>query len=91
MLRDVIEDQLTFASRVAGVDQAADILALDQPGQQLEARFGFFDRLECEVRRNDRQVGERPFAALDFVFLRAGQFEQVADGRAKERMSSLSK
>jgi hypothetical protein len=69
VLGDVIEDQLAFAPRVAGVDQAIDILALDQLVEQLEARLGLLDRRQREVRRNHRQVGERPFAALDLEFL----------------------
>lgn len=44
VLRDVIEDQFTFAPRVTGVDQTADILALDELGQHLEPRFGLLDR-----------------------------------------------
>jgi hypothetical protein len=83
VLGDVIEDQLTFAARVTGVDQAGHILALDQLGQQFEPGLGLLDRLEREVRRNDRQVGERPFAALDLEFFGAGQFEQVTDGRGE--------
>ncbi|MPN26277.1 hypothetical protein SDC9_173701 [bioreactor metagenome] len=33
------------------------------------------------MRWDHRQMGKGPFAALDFVFLGHGQFEQVADGR----------
>jgi hypothetical protein len=40
VLRDVAEDQLALAARVAGIDQAGDVLALDQAGQQLEALLG---------------------------------------------------
>ena len=83
MLDNVIEDQLTLAPRVTGVHQAIDILALDQLVEHLEARFGLLDRLQREVRRNDRQVGEGPFATLDLELLRTGQFQQVTDGRGK--------
>jgi hypothetical protein len=79
VLGDVVEDQLAFASRVTGVDQAVDILALDQAGQQLQAVFGLLDRLQRKMRRNHRQIGERPLAALDLEFLRQRQFQQVAD------------
>jgi hypothetical protein len=81
VLRDVAEDQFAFAARVAGVDQAGDVLALDQPGQQLEPVLGLLDGIEREMRRNHRQMGEAPLAALDVVFLRHGQFQQVADRR----------
>ena len=89
VLHNVIEDQLALAARVAGVHQAADVLALDQPGQELQARLTLGDRRQVEVRRDDRQVGEGPFAALDFVFFGTGQFEQVADGRADHLVFAL--
>ena len=38
VLRDVAEDQLAFAARVARVDEAVDVLALDEPQQRLEPR-----------------------------------------------------
>jgi hypothetical protein len=85
-LGDVIEDQFAFAARVAGVDQAADILALDQLAEQLEARRGLLDRREREVRRDDRQVGEGPFAAFDLEFLGTGQLEQVTDRRREHEV-----
>ena len=34
-------------------------------------------------------MGERPLAALDFVFLWTGQFEQVADGGGKNTVIAL--
>jgi hypothetical protein len=80
MLGDVIEDQLALAARVTGVDQAVHILALDQLGQQLEAVLGLLDGGQGEMGRDDRQMGEGPFAPLDLVFLGHRQFQQVADG-----------
>jgi hypothetical protein len=87
MLGDETEDQLPLAARVTGVDQAGDVLALDQAGEQLEPVLGLLDRVECEVRRNDRQVGEGPFAALDLEFLGHGQLEQMTDGRRQARIA----
>ena len=72
VLRDVIEDQLAFAPRVTGIDQAIDILAFDQLVEHLESRFRLCDRRQRKMRGNDRQMGERPFAALDLEFFRAG-------------------
>jgi hypothetical protein len=46
VLHQIAEDQLAFAARVAGVDEAADVLALDQARQQLEAVAGLLDRIE---------------------------------------------
>jgi hypothetical protein len=34
-------------------------------------------------------MGERPFAALDLVFLRHGQLEQMADGRRQHVVVAL--
>ena len=81
MLDNVIEDQLTLASRVTRVDQAINVLALDQFVDHTQTGCAFFNGVECKMGRNDRQMGKRPFAAFDFEFFRAGQFEQMTDGR----------
>ncbi len=81
VLRDQAENQFAFTPGVAGVDQRADILALDQLVEHLQARFGLGDRIQRKMRRDHRQVGERPFAALDVVFFRHGDFQQMADRR----------
>jgi len=81
LLRDQAEDQFPFAPRVAGVDQAGDILALDQAVQHLQARFGLGNGAQVEMRGDHRQVGEAPFAALDLVLVRGGDLDQVAHGR----------
>jgi hypothetical protein len=80
VLGDVIEDQFAFAPRVTGVDQAINILALDQLGQHLEPGLSFLDGGQREVGRNDGEVGKRPFAALDLEFFGATQFQQMTDG-----------
>jgi hypothetical protein len=41
MLRNVTEDQFAFAPRVTGIDQAGDVLALDQAGQQRSRSWVF--------------------------------------------------
>ena len=91
VLGDVIKDQFALASSVTGVDQAFDVLALDQAGQQFQAVFGFLDGLQGEVRRDHRQMRERPFAALDLILLRHGQLQQVADGGRQQVMLGLEK
>ena len=84
MLCDQLKDQLAFAAGVTGVDQRVDILSLDQPGEQLQTVGTLVDRLEIEVRRNDRQIGERPFASLDVELLRCGDLDQMADRRRQQ-------
>ncbi len=89
MLGDEVEDQLAFAARVTGVDQAGDVLPLDQPGEQLEAVLCLLDRLDREVGRDHRQVGEGPLAALDLELLGHGELEKVADGRRQDVVVGL--
>ena len=89
MLGDVTEDQLPFAARVTGIDEAGHVFAFDEPGEQLEPVGCLVDRVQCEMWRNHRQMGERPFASLDFVFFRHGQLEQVADGRGEHELLAL--
>ena len=89
MLDDQPEDQLALAPGVAGVDQRVDVLALDQPCQQLEPVRALLDRLEIELGRDDRQVGERPLPALDLVLLRRRDLDQVADRRRQDELVAL--
>ena len=81
VLHDVAKDELAFAARVARIDQRVDVLALDQAQQHIEARFAALDRAQLEVRRDHRQVIERPFAFLDVVRLGQGELEQMTDRR----------
>ncbi|MCY1360620.1 hypothetical protein D9M69_472540 [compost metagenome] len=81
LLRDQAEDQFPLAPRVAGVDQPGHVLALDQAVQHLQARLGLGDRAQVKMRRDHRQVGKAPFAALDLVFVGGGNLDQVADCR----------
>ena len=80
VLLDQAEDQLALAPGVAGVDQRRDVLAPGLAHHGVQARLGLVDRLEVEVRRDHRQVGEAPLAALDVVLLRRLDLHQVADG-----------
>ena len=80
VLHDRAEDQLAFASRVAGVDQRAHVFALHEAEQKIEPLLAFLEWCKCEVRRYYGQVLERPFAALDVVFLGHHELEQMPDG-----------
>jgi hypothetical protein len=84
VLLDQAKDQLALPARVAGVDQLGDVLALDQPDDRVQPGLGLLQRREIEVRRDHRQVGEAPFAALDVELLRRLDLEQVADGGGHE-------
>ena len=89
VLDDVTENQFAFAAGVASVDQAVHVLALDEAEQDLEARAGFLDGLEIEVRRNDGQVGKSPFAAFDFHPFGQAQLEQMPDGGREHKLVAL--
>ena len=79
MVNDVTENQFAFAPGVARVEQPRNILEFDQPGKHLETLFRSFDRQQIEVLRNDRQIGQRPFTALDLDAFRRNDRQQVAD------------
>ena len=80
ILRNQAEDEFALAPRVAGVHQAAHVLAARLFHHGGQARFGLFHGLEVKVRRNHRQVREAPFAALDIKCFRRLDFQQVAHG-----------
>jgi hypothetical protein len=86
---DVAKDQLALAPRVAGIHQAGDILALHQPGEQLEPIFGTVDGLQVEAGRYHGQVCERPLAALHLVLLRGRDLEQMPYRRGEHIVFSL--
>ena len=79
VLFDQPEDQFALAASVAGVDDLVDILALGQPNYGVQACLGLVHWLEVKVRRNHRQVGKAPFAALDIECLGRLDLDQVAD------------
>ena len=72
ILNDVTENQFAFAPGVARIHDGGDVLALDELHEHFQARFVLFDRQQIKVRRNDRQVRERPFTALHLELFRHG-------------------
>ena len=73
------EDQFPLAARVTGVDQCRHILALGLFDHRAQAALGLVDGLQVKVRRDDRQVGKAPLAALDVVLLGRLDLDQVTD------------
>jgi hypothetical protein len=67
VLENVAENQLALAPGVAGVHEAIDVVALDQPQQHPQPRLALGDRLKVEMRGDVRQLVEGPFAALDVL------------------------
>ena len=84
VLGDVIKDELAFASRIAGVDEAINILAAQQFLQHFQARCRFLNGLQIKMWRNHRQMRKGPLAALDFKFFGADQRQEVTHGRGKD-------
>jgi hypothetical protein len=80
VLQDQAEDELAFAPRVAGVDDGAHVLALDEPDDGVQARLGLVDGCHIEVRWHHRQLGEAPLAALDVVVFRRLDLHQMTHG-----------
>ena len=72
------EDELTLAPRVTGVDDVAHVFALGLFDHRRQARLGFLHRLQVKVRRDDRQVGKAPLAALDVKLFGRLDFHQMA-------------
>ena len=85
MLHDQAKDQFAFAPGVTGVHEGRDILALEQFDQSLQAIFALGDGPQVEVGRHDGQMREAPLAALDFEFLRTGNFKQMTDRRRNHK------
>ena len=65
ILLNQAKNQLSFAARVARIDQCVHIFALGQLDHRVQAGFGLVHRLQIKVRRNHGQVGKTPFAAFD--------------------------
>lgn len=89
MLRDQAENEFAFATRVTGINNSGDILALDQLVQQFQSRLGSRDGVQRKVRRDHGQMVETPFAALDFIFFRRVDFNEVADSRRQDVLVRL--
>ena len=45
----------------------------------VEARLGFLDRLERELVRDDREIGEAPFPALHIELARQAELDEMTD------------
>ena len=73
---DVAENQFALAPGVAGVDELGHILALDELFEGPQAGFAPLNRLQIEVRRDDRQAFERPLAARGLDAFRRHDGEQ---------------
>ena len=65
LLVDVGEDQLALAAGVAGVDDAVDVVALQQPADDRHLLLrALVAHDELEASRHDRQVGHPPLLEL---------------------------
>ena len=77
ILLNQAEDQLALAPRVAGIDELVHVFAFGQFHHRVQPGLGLVDRLQIEVRRNHRQMGKAPFAALHIKGLRGLDFHQM--------------
>ena len=77
-----IRRKISSPSRPASqaLTSSRHVLALGLLDHRVQARLGLVDRLQVEVGRDHRQVGEAPLAALDVEFLGRLDLHQVADG-----------
>jgi hypothetical protein len=78
-LHQVAENQFSLAPGITGVDDCVDILAFHQPLQKLVSSFGFLDRLQEKLVRNDRQVLEAPLAAFFVLLGRQPELDKVTN------------
>ena len=66
-----------------------EVLALEQPDQQLEALLRALDRLEVEVLRNHGQVREGPLAPLHLDSLGRDELKQMTDRRREHVIAAF--
>jgi hypothetical protein len=84
------EDQLAFAPGVAGVDDAIDVLPLQELVDQVQLRRRFLvPRPDLELGRDDREVVELPRLPGRVVVLWIGELEQVPDGERDDVVVGL--
>ena len=69
-LNDVMKNQLPLAAGVASIDDICNIRTLEQALDEAETRGCFFNRLEIEMVRNDREIRKTPLAPLLVYFVR---------------------
>jgi hypothetical protein len=81
---DVAENKLTLPAGVAGVDDVADVLALGELEDLLEAGLGVWDGIEIELVRDGGQDSEVPWQFLTVRPHRHPQLDEVADGRGDD-------
>ena len=55
------------------------LCALEEAFEEIQARRGFFYRLEVEMVGNDRKTGEAPLAPFFIHLIREAEFDEVAD------------
>ncbi len=79
ILDDVTEDQFPLAPGVAGIHEHGDIFAFDELHQNFNRASFFSIGSKSKCGRDDRQIGECPFAALDLELFGHGNREQMAD------------
>ena len=77
----VIRSVLSVPQDLTASPYAKDFNAsLDELFEDRQAFCAALNRLQIEVRRDDRQTFKRPFALLDVMLLRHNQLEQMPDG-----------
>ena len=81
---DVAENQFPLAAGVTGIDDGVDILIADQPQYQLEPAFAFFDGLQFELFRDDRQMLDAPRQLFAVRPLGHFQLHQVTHRRGDD-------
>ena len=77
-----MKNQLPLAAGVAGIDDLCDIRTLEQALDEAETGGCFFDRLEIEMVRNDREIRKTPLAPLFVHFVRQAQLDKMTDSRS---------
>ena len=80
VLDDISKNELPFTAGITCIDEGVDILAFHQPLENFQSRFTLGDGFEGKLGRHMRQFVEGPFASLDVVFFRYGQFKQMPNG-----------
>ncbi len=84
VLGDVEKNQFPLASGVAGVDQAGDIWAFEEAGDEFDLRLIFWNWFEIKGIGEDGEVCEAPFAPFFVEFAGEAEFQQVADGKGDD-------
>ena len=78
-----------FAPGVAGVDEFGHVVALDELFEDAQAVRAPLNRLQIEMRRDDRQILEAPFALRGLDARRRHDGQQMADGRRDDELVVL--